>query len=274
MRDYIIDLTYGIGEMWALLIALGIALSAAMVIINLCKNPYSKQNRIMLSNCTYLARKMRETVNLNNLTIPSDYEAAFNRFKCKSSNAYPSEVIDFIPKVKRIICLKLFAFIALAFLFAGVLYSDNYSAALAYAAITSAAMIIATAIIENSNATDLKGAKRMFTKWLASLDNFFGNDYISGVGNPPSIKPLSFNTHQNRAPFAPMATDVKIDRTVEQLKYLASHGINDSTAKEIVSLLSDPSLGKRTVEQQRKINDALGQILQLIADKKEEKILS
>jgi hypothetical protein len=301
----------------------------------------------MLNNCKSLERRrtIRESVSLRGFAVPAEYSVAFNRFKSSSKPAYPSEVIGFVEKRQKTIFFRAFALITLIMAFIGTFYARDMTVTLCFILFVAALGLFAAAIVEGCNLDDKRKAKKIFNRWLISLDCFFGNDYffhvntnenetvrvannresncrpdtlhrtpldaakstgqtmgftdrvrtvnsmhdvlepdynkqIGGAGNLYEAfnNPCNRERHERKNERSnqsyPPVADTRVNNTIEQLRYLIAKGINENTAKEVIFLLSDPSIQKRTPEQQRKINDALGQILQLIADKKEEKILS
>ena len=202
-------------------------------IVNWVDNPYRRQNKKLVACykglCAY-PDKLAKYAGM----LPEDYRRQWRA--CVNSNTKPSLVFEFVPKRKSARMLWLFVPVALV----GLVYVAVFFVTKAYYSylifqlvfwLTFGLVTVASKAVERHQT---KRAKQLFAKLVTML---------------------------NRT--TPLTSSEVLEDTVKQLQKLNKHQVNDSVIGKASELLRNKGLDtSRSVEQQRKLNNALNGLLQ------------
>jgi len=222
-------------------------------VTNLLCSPYRKQSRLLKKTANYLSVCVatKQTPNTGRIALPKTIAEQFDNY-FRSDGRFPGEFIksEKLPVKNH---FRILVAIALSYSFALLATGVKYP----FVPFVLFCMLCLSQYILNSLA-DIR--QRHYSKLVAKmarlLDKLFGQSKIEE-------KP-------GRA--SDVCMDKEVDDVVEKINFFKANGINEDTAKEIASLLSNEKLNKiRTQEQQKKLNLALNGLLQMMSKKQQEK---
>ena len=222
---------------FAILPALGFAL-ILFGVINWLYNPYRKQNRSMRA-CIKSIRVHPDRAPMYVCSLPNDYRRQWRAFvNCGTDR--PSLVFEFVPKSRKLRGLWLFiptTVVSALFIVVFVLIKHNY----AYL-VFQCAYLLAFGLIMIANKVIWRRyerrAKQTFAQFVSLLNKV-----------------------------TPKSDSAIVEETVQQLKKLNRQQVNDKVVGKASELLHSKGLETdRTVEQQRRLNNALNGLLQAYAN--------
>ena len=206
-------------------------------VVNWLANPYRKQNK-KIASCIRAIRVHPDKAPTYVCTLPDDYRRQWRAF-VNSGTDKPSLAFEFVPKSKKLRALWLFlATIVVSSTYIGVfaLIERNY----VYLVFQGALMMAFGLIMIVNKVIALRyerKAKQYFARFVALLNKV-----------------------------TPKSNTTIVEETVQQLKKLNRQEVNDEAVGKASELLRDKGLDtNRTVEQQRKLNNALNGLLQAYA---------
>ena len=206
-------------------------------VINWLTNPYRKQNKKFVS-CIRAIRVHPDKAPTYVFSLPDDYRRQWRAF-VNSGTDKPSLAFEFVRKSKRLRALWLFiATIIVSATYIGVfaLIEHNY----VYWVFQGVLMMAFALIMIVNRVIKLRyerKAKQYFARFVALLNKV-----------------------------TPKTNTTIVEETVHQLKKLNRQEVNDEAVGKASELLRDKGLDtNRTVEQQRKLNNALNGLLQAYA---------
>ena len=221
--------------------AAGMFLSLFFVAIaNWTYNPYARQNR-RLDKCSRTMTLRPDHVFDQPKLLSGDYRRQWRAY-VNSCVGKPSVVFEFVPKRYRIRCVRLLFLSALV----AVCFAVSFAFSLSYRdilffAVYAFALMVALLLNRAFFRTRERRAKRKFGKFVALLNKRNG-----------SVAPPTSNLSED----------------ITKINRLARTQPDDEALDKVAEILRKNGLDKtRTVEEQRKLNNAVNALLLAYADR-------
>lgn len=205
---------------------------------NWLSNPYRKQNKKMLT-CARSVRSYPEKAPTYAHVLPDEYRRQWRAFvNCGTDR--PALVFEFVPKAKKLCLTWLFILStlgSLAYIAVFVMVEHNFTYLM-----FQCVYLLAFALLMIANKAVAgcyeRQARQSFAQFVAVLNKV-----------------------------TPKSNKTTVEDTVRQLKQLNRQEVNDAVVGKASELLRNKGLETtRTVEQQRKLNNALNGLLQAYAN--------
>lgn len=213
------------------------ALSAVVVlfaVVNFLANPFRKQNK-KINLCLNVIRSFPHKTESYVMLLPDEYRRQWRAY-VNSRADKPSQTFEFVPKRFRIRALRLFVLSAVisAVYVAVFALIEMHFGYLVYQAVVWLAFALTVIAAKEIFKLRQSKAKKLFAALVAQLNKNVG--YVDKM---------------------------TVEETTQQINKLKSKAVSSSELDKASELLRNKGLeGNRTVEQQRKLNEALNGLLQ------------